>query len=142
MANFKELKKCQRKINHVIKDINKMIAADSMFNNIHVDFLSREYYYKKCSSTEDYIPRYGLDFTILITNDYNGIHWALTLPFEAKKAKEEENIKKEILNEVRWYAREWMSDYIEHLYQSKSEDEWNALCDSSIVYQRPVNKNE
>ena len=44
MANFKELKKCQRKINHVIKDINKMIAADSMFNNIHVDFLSREYY--------------------------------------------------------------------------------------------------
>lgn len=131
MANFKQLKKCQRKVNKLIRELNSLLAADPLFNNIHVEFFQREYYYKQEPKIEDFIPEQGVDFFLLYTNGYNNNKWTSSLSFENAT----ENKLDDALKDLSYYIHEWMPDYLEHTYQSIDEDEWNEKCSNSVVYQ-------
>lgn len=131
MANFKQLKKYQRKVNKLIRELNSLLAADPLFNNVHVEFFKREYYYKQEPKTEYFIPKQGVDFFLLYTNDYNNNKWTSNLSFENMT----ENKLDDALKDLSYYIHEWMPDYLEHTYQSIDEDEWNEKCSNSIIYQ-------
>lgn len=119
MSNFKQLKKCQRKVNKLVRELNSLLAADPLFNNVHIEFFKREYYYKQ-----------GVDFFLLYTNDYNNNKWTSNLSFENTT----ENKLDDALKQLSYYIHQWMPDYLEHTYQSIDEDEWNEKCSNSIVY--------
>lgn len=131
MANFKQLKKCQRKVNKLIRELNSLLAADPLFNNVHVEFFKREYYYKPEPKIENFIPEHGVDFFLLYTNGYNNNKWISSLSFENAT----ENKLDDALKDLSYYIHEWMPDYLEHTYQSIDEDEWNERCSNSVVYQ-------